>query len=259
MGKPLRWPLGCAVAGAGRAHRAGRAPARQVPAARSGPGPAADPSGHVGQPGVCSAAACAGPARPFRTGHHPGQLAPARSASFRCGRVCAGRNRAAGPQAARPPGHGAADRPVRPGRFCTHGLQAAAQRAIKQVLLAGDAGRGRRQHLCLRGAVPAGIRPTVRAIGSAARAECACTAEHPGCAGARGAAGRKHLAGLFQRQGDAGHFQLEAAVYGRAGQPCRVCATPISLLRQGQRSTYFCPHLPAKCALTVSRPRDRYI
>ena len=26
-----------------------------------------------------------------------------------------------------------------------------------------------------------------------------------------------------------------------SGQPCIVCATPIRLLRQGQRSTFFCP------------------
>ena len=41
--------------------------------------------------------------------------------------------------------------------------------------------------------------------------------------------------------GERGHFQTEAHVYGREGQPCTVCATPVRLLRQGQRSTYFCP------------------
>jgi formamidopyrimidine-DNA glycosylase len=40
--------------------------------------------------------------------------------------------------------------------------------------------------------------------------------------------------------GQAGHFQLDAAVYGRAGQPCRRCGAPIRLMRQGQRATYFC-------------------
>lgn len=40
--------------------------------------------------------------------------------------------------------------------------------------------------------------------------------------------------------GSAGHFQLMTAVYGREGLPCRVCAQPVRLLRQGQRSTYFC-------------------
>ena len=38
-----------------------------------------------------------------------------------------------------------------------------------------------------------------------------------------------------------GEFQAEAAVYGREGQPCLRCATPIRRIVQGQRATYFCP------------------
>lgn len=38
-----------------------------------------------------------------------------------------------------------------------------------------------------------------------------------------------------------GHFQLQAKVYGREGLPCVHCGRPIALLRQGQRSTYYCP------------------
>lgn len=37
-----------------------------------------------------------------------------------------------------------------------------------------------------------------------------------------------------------GHFQLQAAVYGREGLPCVQCGSPIRLLKQGQRSTYYC-------------------
>ena len=37
-----------------------------------------------------------------------------------------------------------------------------------------------------------------------------------------------------------GHFQLQAHVYGREGLPCTHCAAPIQLLRQGQRSTFYC-------------------
>jgi formamidopyrimidine-DNA glycosylase len=33
-----------------------------------------------------------------------------------------------------------------------------------------------------------------------------------------------------------GHF-----VYGRAGQPCRVCRTPIRMRRLGARASYYCP------------------
>lgn len=37
-----------------------------------------------------------------------------------------------------------------------------------------------------------------------------------------------------------GHFQLQTKVYGREGLPCVQCGKPIALLRQGQRSTYYC-------------------
>lgn len=42
--------------------------------------------------------------------------------------------------------------------------------------------------------------------------------------------------------GMAGHFQLQVNVYGRDGQPCVSCGRPIRLMRQGQRSTYYCAH-----------------
>lgn len=42
-------------------------------------------------------------------------------------------------------------------------------------------------------------------------------------------------------QGMPGYFQQKLFVYDRAGEPCRVCKTPIRQLVQGQRSTYFCP------------------
>ncbi|MEK9896763.1 MAG: bifunctional DNA-formamidopyrimidine glycosylase/DNA-(apurinic or apyrimidinic site) lyase [Burkholderiaceae bacterium] len=41
-------------------------------------------------------------------------------------------------------------------------------------------------------------------------------------------------------QGGYGDFQHEALVYGRAGQPCVHCATPIRRVVQGQRSTFYC-------------------
>ncbi|MFY3286515.1 bifunctional DNA-formamidopyrimidine glycosylase/DNA-(apurinic or apyrimidinic site) lyase [Achromobacter xylosoxidans] len=42
------------------------------------------------------------------------------------------------------------------------------------------------------------------------------------------------------------YFEIHAAVYERAGQPCRVCGTPIRRIVQGQRATYYCP----KCQKT---------
>jgi formamidopyrimidine-DNA glycosylase len=41
--------------------------------------------------------------------------------------------------------------------------------------------------------------------------------------------------------GEPGFFALELAVYGREGEPCRRCSTPIARLRLGGRSAYFCP------------------
>ena len=37
------------------------------------------------------------------------------------------------------------------------------------------------------------------------------------------------------------YFTLHSAVYEKAGQPCKRCATPIKRIIQGQRATYFCP------------------
>lgn len=54
-------------------------------------------------------------------------------------------------------------------------------------------------------------------------------------------AGGSSLRDFFGADGNPGYFQQEYFVYGRAGEPCRVCGTPIQTLRQGQRSTFYCP------------------
>ena len=41
--------------------------------------------------------------------------------------------------------------------------------------------------------------------------------------------------------GEPGYFQHTYFVYGREGEPCRVCATPIRSVRQGGRATTYCP------------------
>jgi formamidopyrimidine-DNA glycosylase len=38
-----------------------------------------------------------------------------------------------------------------------------------------------------------------------------------------------------------GEFQRYLKVYGREGEPCRACGTPVARIRQQQRSTFFCP------------------
>jgi formamidopyrimidine-DNA glycosylase len=54
-------------------------------------------------------------------------------------------------------------------------------------------------------------------------------------------AGGSTLRDFSNAQGQSGYFQLQAMVYGRAGEPCRECGTPVRQLRQGQRSSFFCP------------------
>jgi len=41
--------------------------------------------------------------------------------------------------------------------------------------------------------------------------------------------------------GKPGYFAQELRVYGRTGEPCRACGTPIRQITTGQRSTYYCP------------------
>ncbi|HEX4857445.1 MAG TPA: bifunctional DNA-formamidopyrimidine glycosylase/DNA-(apurinic or apyrimidinic site) lyase [Usitatibacteraceae bacterium] len=55
------------------------------------------------------------------------------------------------------------------------------------------------------------------------------------------AAGGSSLRNYVHADGAPGYFQLATHCYDREGEPCRVCNAPIRTLRQGQRSTFFCP------------------
>ena len=54
-------------------------------------------------------------------------------------------------------------------------------------------------------------------------------------------AGGSTLRDFVGADGAAGYFQQRTWVYDRAGQKCRRCGARIRQLRQGQRSTYYCP------------------
>lgn len=56
------------------------------------------------------------------------------------------------------------------------------------------------------------------------------------------AAGGSSVHDYIHTDGGAGCFQLSCAVYDRAGEACRVCGTPIRMLRQAGRSSFYCPH-----------------
>ncbi len=55
------------------------------------------------------------------------------------------------------------------------------------------------------------------------------------------ALGGSTLRDFVGAKGQQGEFIRDAAVYGRTGLPCKVCAAPIKRIVQGQRATYYCP------------------
>ncbi|HEY8049464.1 MAG TPA: bifunctional DNA-formamidopyrimidine glycosylase/DNA-(apurinic or apyrimidinic site) lyase [Ramlibacter sp.] len=114
--------------------------------------------------------------------------------------------------------------------------------AIKQVLLAGDVVVGVGNIYASEALFLAGIRPTVPASRiSAPRAAKLRQAIRDVLARAVEKGGST-LRDFSNARGESGYFQLEAMVYDRAGEPCRVCGAPIKGIRQGQRATYYCPH-----------------
>jgi formamidopyrimidine-DNA glycosylase len=54
-------------------------------------------------------------------------------------------------------------------------------------------------------------------------------------------AGGSTLRDFCNTEGGMGDFQTRHKVYDRAGEACLVCGMPIKLIRQGQRSTCYCP------------------
>ncbi len=113
---------------------------------------------------------------------------------------------------------------------------------VKQVLLAGNLVVGVGNIYASEALFMAGIRPTL----SSARISCPRAARLLQAVRevlARAVAkGGSTLRDFSNTDGQAGYFQLEAMVYDRQGLPCRVCGTPIRMIRQGQRATYYCPH-----------------
>jgi formamidopyrimidine-DNA glycosylase len=52
--------------------------------------------------------------------------------------------------------------------------------------------------------------------------------------------GGSSLRDFVDTSGKQGYFQQHYWVYGRGGEPCRHCGTPIKQIRQGQRSSFYC-------------------
>ena len=112
---------------------------------------------------------------------------------------------------------------------------------IKAVLLAGDIVVGVGNIYACEALFKAGIRPTTSAHRlSLTRALKLRLAIREVLARALELGGST-LRDFVSAEGRSGYFQLETMVYGRAAQPCRTCGTAIRQIRQGQRSTFFCP------------------
>ncbi len=112
--------------------------------------------------------------------------------------------------------------------------------AIKQVLLAGDIVVGVGNIYASEALFLAGIRPTLAA---AKLTRPRALKLHQAVKQVLQAAlekGGSTLRDFSSATGEGGYFQLEANVYGREAEPCRVCAQPIAMIRQGQRSTFYC-------------------
>ena len=54
--------------------------------------------------------------------------------------------------------------------------------------------------------------------------------------------GGSSVSDYVDADGMRGFFQLEHKVYGRAGEKCTVCKTPLKKLTVGGRTTVYCPH-----------------
>ena len=89
---------------------------------------------------------------------------------------------------------------------------------------------------------PAGISPARRAY-KVTRKEAGKLAKTiPAVLEAAIASGGSTLRDYVRSSGDKGYFQHHFNVYGRQKKPCHRCGTPIQMLKQAGRSSFFCVH-----------------
>lgn len=117
----------------------------------------------------------------------------------------------------------------------------ASRAPVKQVLLAGRLVVGVGNIYASEALFMAGIRPTTAAqrIGpQRARRLHAAIQQVLGMAVEQGGS---TLRDFSSADGSAGHFQAQARVYAREGLPCHTCGSLVHMVRQGQRSSFYCP------------------
>ena len=112
---------------------------------------------------------------------------------------------------------------------------------VKAVLLAGDVIVGAGNIYACEALFAAGIHPSTRADRISRPRAARLLAALRGTLGRALEVGGSTLRDFTDAHGVSGEFQLEAAVYGRAGLACRQCGGSVRRVLQAQRSTYFCP------------------
>lgn len=246
LGKPLRWPLGrdpLSLRGLTVGPIVRRGKYLWLPLLDSSAD--ADPQGlllHLGMSGSLSLQPAVGPAGP----HDHFDLATTRGTlrltdPRRFGAVVWSPALGQAPAANLLAGLGAEpfDPALTPASF--HAALQRRRSPIKQVLLAGDIVVGAGNIYACEALFQAGIDPRLRADRvSRPRAARLLGAVRQTLARALDLGGST-LRDFRDAHGMSGAFQTQAAVYGRQGQPCAVCSTPVRRLVQGQRSTFFCP------------------
>lgn len=115
------------------------------------------------------------------------------------------------------------------------------QAPIKQILLGGEVVVGVGNIYACEALFLARIRPTVRGARVSKPQSMRLHGAIRDVLARAVKKGGSTLRDFSNARGESGYFQLEAMVYDRAGQPCRVCGSAVKSMRQGQRSTYFCP------------------
>ena len=254
LGKPLRWPLGCAALQllgltVGAVTRRGKylwLPLQPGTRKTDEPGQQEDSQGlllHLGMSGSLSLlthATAPGPHDHFDLVTSQGTLRLTDPRRF--GAVVWSPSLAHDPAAKLLAGLGAEpfDPALTPATF--HAALQRRRSPIKTVLLAGDVVVGAGNIYACESLYQSGIDPRLRADRlSRPRAERLLVAVRQTLARALDLGGST-LRDFHDAHGISGAFQSQAAVYGRAGLACRVCEAPVRRIVQSQRSTFFCPH-----------------
>ncbi|MEY2661332.1 MAG: hypothetical protein RLZZ123_2504 [Pseudomonadota bacterium] len=112
---------------------------------------------------------------------------------------------------------------------------------IKQVLLTGDIVVGVGNIYASEALFQAGIRPTTAAHKISRPRALKLQQAIVRVLERALEVGGSTLRDFSNARGESGYFQLEMSVYDRAGQPCQQCASTVRQIRQGQRSTFYCP------------------